>query len=373
MKKLKFIFLPIGAHDIAGNKRLKNLSKYLLLNHQAEVVFLYPLADKLLIRSKPLFILIKFLSLFIDIFRIVFVLIKEKAKDSSNYLYFYEGRHLMIHRIAVAKLLGYKILIDLVEDPNPLSYSKSITHKLRVIYFLGIYKLIPIFANGIIVVTKYLKYKIENDFNETVPVFLLTVTFDPDDFRKPSKPFPFPSIFYGGSYGDNYDFDSLFMAFNNLIPEYPELRLVLSGKIENEMAKKINEKILEPENILFLGFLSEDEYYYTICGMNILCMPRNNSLHANAGFPFKLAEYLATGNPVITSRVSDVSDYLEDDEAFIYEPLDYKKIEFYIRYILSNPEEASRTGERGKLRAGKLFAADSVERDFVEFISFITK
>jgi glycosyltransferase involved in cell wall biosynthesis len=41
-------------------------------------------------------------------------------------------------------------------------------------------------------------------------------------------------------------------------------------------------------------------------------MTRVGSGYANAGFPFKLGEFLATGNPVITTNVSDVSVYLEN-------------------------------------------------------------
>jgi glycosyltransferase involved in cell wall biosynthesis len=369
MKKLKIIFFPIGEHDTAGNKRLKNLAKYLYITGNSDVYFLYPYSDKLKRKSGSIFYLLKFVFLIIDLFRVLYILVRERRKRYLNFLYFYEGRHIMLHRIIAAKILGYKILIDLTENPNPLSYTKSKTQKARAIYFLCLYKIIPYYASGIVVVTKYLKNKIEKDFNYKVPVFLLTVTFDSDDFKVLSQPSDYPTIFYGGSYGNNYDFDSLFKAFNNIVPEFPKLKLVLSGKIGDDMLKQIKQQIVHKENLIFLGFLLEDQYYETICSMDILCMPRNNSIHANAGFPFKLAEYLATGKPVITSRVSDVSDYITDNDAFIYDPFDFKKLESFIRFILNNPDESLVVGKNGKLKAHKCFDAVNSSHDFYKFIA----
>jgi glycosyltransferase involved in cell wall biosynthesis len=369
MKQLKIIFFPIGEHDTAGNKRLKNLSRNLLDYENIKEYFFSPSGDSVKSASGIVGKLKKIILLFADIFRILYILIREREKGSRNILYFYEGRHLMLHRIMAAKILGYKILIDLVENPNALSHTKSITQKIRILYFLFMYKLMPLYANGIIVVSKYLKNKVVEDFKEKVPVLLMPVSYDSDDFKCEKQQYGYPTIFYGGSYGSNYDFDSLFKAFNSVIAEFPQLRLCLSGNIDDSMIKRISEAVTKPENIVFLGFLDEAVYYTTICSMNILCMPRNNTIHANAGFPFKLAEYLATGNPVITSRVSDVADYIADNEAFIYEPGDYGKMASVIKDIFSDPEHANKVGQRGKNKAEKCFDARSVSHEFYQFIS----
>ena len=47
--------------------------------------------------------------------------------------------------------------------------------------------------------------------------------------------------------------------------------------------------------ILSTGFLLEDEYYKILPHSDVLLMTRINSKYANAGFPFKLGEYLASG------------------------------------------------------------------------------
>jgi glycosyltransferase involved in cell wall biosynthesis len=134
------------------------------------------------------------------------------------------------------------------------------------------------------------------------------------------------------------------------------------------MKKKIMESIVNKNNVIFLGFLDEDVYFKTICSMSILCMPRNNTIQANAGFPFKLAEYFASGKPVITSRSSDVSAYVDDGDAFIYEPGDALKIESLIRQVLNDYEAALEVGSNGKLKAQKYFDSQNVAKEFYNFL-----
>jgi glycosyltransferase involved in cell wall biosynthesis len=369
MKTIKIILFPIGDFDTAGNKRLKNLEKYLMKQEGVEVYILKLLAGKSnQSKRNPLFYLSLFLYLFINIFYVSGVLIKQKKKGAINFLYFYEGYNLRFYRIIIAKLAGYKILIDLVENPHSMSYVKSITQKLKLFYFHFFYKAIPYYVTGLVVVSKFLQNLVKKDFTKDIPVFHLPVSFDPDDFNAAVKPYRHPAIFYGGSYGNNYDFDSLFKAFNNIVKEHPSATLYLSGKADESIKQMVKSKIEKNCNVEFLGFLDEELYYTTICNMDILCMPRNNSIQANAGFPFKLAEYLATGKPVIASRVSDVADYITDADAYIYEPGEYKEIEGIINKILSNPQQAGITGNNGKQKAVKYFSAGTATQQFYQYL-----
>jgi glycosyltransferase involved in cell wall biosynthesis len=368
MQNLKIVFFPIGKHDTAGNKRLKNLSKYLKKMENIKIYFFNPSGEKSDKLSGIFFYLQKIFYKFLDVFRIPLILFREREKGHQNILYFYEGRHLMLHRILLAKLLGYKILIDIVENPNSLEYSNSKMQTIRTLYFLFLYRIISFYANAIIVVSTLLKSKIENDFGGRIRVFLLAVSYDPDDFKVELQPYSYPTIFYGGSYGSNYDFESFFHAFNKISNEFPQLKLCLSGKMESSMEKKILDSIDNKNQVIFFGFLDEVSYFRTICSMSILCMPRNNTIQANAGFPFKLAEYLASGKPVITSRSSDVSDYVDDNDAYIYEPGDSLKIESMIRQILNDYETALKIGNNGMLKAQKYF--DS-QKNATEFYSFL--
>lgn len=369
MKSFNIIIIPIGEHDLAGNKRLSNLLEYLgaIDNTSVKIV---KIKKEQTFNSKSTFIkfISKFLLYFIECFRIIFVIIYERKKKFINVLYFYEGNNFLIHRILLARLLGYKIFLDLVENPNCVSYVKSITQKIRSMYFLFLYRFLPLVTDGIIVVSRYLENMVIRDFSGKLPVLHMSVSYNPENFKVKPNIYSQFCIFYGGSYGDNYDFDSLIKALNNLVKDFPKLKLYLSGNISGSKLENIRNMMHNKENLVYLGYLSEDEYYKVICGMDILCMPRNNSTQSNSGFPFKLAEYLATGKPVITSNVSDVMHYINANDAFIYEPGDSKKIELYLRKIFSNYEQALKVGENGKEKANYFFNSKKLALNFHDFL-----
>ncbi len=96
--------------------------------------------------------------------------------------------------------------------------------------------------------------------------------------------------------------------------------------------------------------------YAALNAATILCMTRIDIGYANAGFPFKLGEFLATGKPVIASRVSDVECMLENRrEAMLVEPGDSDGIVATAEYLIGNPDQAAAIGMKGRAKAKILF------------------
>ena len=44
----------------------------------------------------------------------------------------------------------------------------------------------------------------------------------------------------------------------------------------------------------------------------MLVLARPDNIQAKGGFPTKLGEYLATGNPVVVTKVGEIPNYLID-------------------------------------------------------------
>ncbi len=374
MEKINILFFSLGKHDVAGNKRLNNLAKYFGQNQYINTRIIKPAWDYANVHKLrgARYSLIKSACLLLNVFLFPFIIFKWKRANSKNLLYFYEAEHLLFHRLVLARLLGYKLIVDLVENPDSTAYATSILKKIRIQYFLLIYKTIPFFFSGVVVVSGYLKEKIIEDFKNKVPVFLLPVSYDPDDFLGVWPTIPH-SVFYGGSYGSNYDFLSLFKALGQVQHLCPHMKLYLSGKIPADIAELLKNEASLEKNVVLLGFLSEDDYFRTIKSMEVLCLPRNNTIQANAGFPFKLAEYLAAGNPVITSKVSDVAGYLSPKEAFIYEPDSFEELKNKIFEALSDKFKAKQVGENGRIAAEKFFNAKNQANDFFIFLKTALK
>lgn len=93
-----------------------------------------------------------------------------------------------------------------------------------------------------------------------------------------------------------------------------------------------------------------------IAGAIILVSARPFSLQAQYGFPTKVAEYLASGKPVVTSAHGDLSDLLIDGEnAFILENCAPDTISRVVKRVLADYDHASMVGEQGRALARSMF------------------
>ncbi len=371
-KGFKVVIFPVGSYDTAGNKRLKNLANKLKGLDDTHVSFIKLLGDNQnMVGYRVIYLMRQLLYFPANWIYTVYSLAREFDGERYNLLYFYEGKHVTPLRVLIAKIIGYRITIDMVEDPVSLMSIGSVFMKARMRLFLFMYRIATSYVDFFVVVSVFLKKRVEKDFNNRIPVYLLPVTYDNDDFNVEPRQFGSVSLLYGGSFGPNYDFRSFLSAVDKIQRDYPEIRLCLTGKIDVHVKEMVRSYIKDETVVMYLGFLSSEEYFKAIKGAHILLMPRNNTVHANAGFPFKLAEYLASGNPVITSVSSDVREYLTEDDAFLYEAGDTNAIESYIRYIIDNPVEATRRGFNGKQKASIFFDSEKVASGFFVFVKEI--
>ncbi len=105
--------------------------------------------------------------------------------------------------------------------------------------------------------------------------------------------------------------------------------------------------------------MEDIDFYPLLRNSDVLCMCRTESGFANAGFPFKLGEYLATGNPVICTKVSDVEYYLDDDDAYLIEPGNPQQITQALFSIVNDPETARAKGMKGLEKCRKFFSSET--------------
>ena len=130
--------------------------------------------------------------------------------------------------------------------------------------------------------------------------------------------------------------------------------------------------IFKPYKIIFKGFLSKDEYYNVLNECDIFCMTRINSQFANAGFPFKLGEFLATGKAVISTNVSDVNKFIRNGEnALIIRPSSEDEIAEALIYILKNPILINKLGTEGRKTAELNFDSEKISLDLFQIFGCI--
>ena len=160
------------------------------------------------------------------------------------------------------------------------------------------------------------------------------------------------NLVYCGSFGVKDGLKFLLDAFDQASNKYPNLHLTLVGT----PSEKIQKQVSLANNINVTGYLDDSEYWKKLYSADILCMTRIDSPFANAGFPFKLGEYLATGRVVIATDVGDVKNYLVDKrDALIVSPSSSQAIDTAIDYFISNIDDMPNIGVNGFERSKEFF------------------
>jgi len=160
-------------------------------------------------------------------------------------------------------------------------------------------------------------------------------------------------VFVGELYGDKDGVYGLVQAFINIGNEFPEADLIIVGDNNNKEAlhslySLINNSDLK-NRIIFTGKLNRSEIALQIKNSYCLVLDRPDNIQAKYGFPTKLGEYLASGKPVIITKVGDIPLYLKDNiNAYLAEPDNIESFSQKLRECLNNPKQAQKIGLEGQ-------------------------
>ncbi len=251
------------------------------------------------------------LSNFLKLFRYYFKgfhLIKKYKKKSKTNIFYCIGPINIENFLFVflAKLLGYKLVFDINEDYSFFEDKVKLNSRFKVWTIKQLDFVTCHWATAIIVVSTHLekKYLSQNGKH----VLLIPVTAK-ENFNSDKHVFNVPlQVVYAGTFDLKDGVSDIIEGFILFNKVKGNSILILTGKSDQQMMYK--EKYQDYPNIVFKGHLSDDQFYDLLRNADVMCMCRTNSGFSNAGFPFKLGEYLATGNPVISTKASDVENYL---------------------------------------------------------------
>jgi glycosyltransferase involved in cell wall biosynthesis len=100
-----------------------------------------------------------------------------------------------------------------------------------------------------------------------------------------------------------------------------------------------------------------------------LLIALTDSVQDTARFPQKISEYLASGNPVITTRNGEVPNYLKDGEsALIADRYDVSEFSAKMRWAMENPDASRSIGKRGREIGLKYFDISSYSEELKNLV-----
>ena len=214
--------------------------------------------------------------------------------------------------------------------------------------------------------------------SESTRMLILPMIVDFDRFiPKQNRNYSFdlkkPYIAFTGIMNNEKDgVDILIESFGEIAEEFPDLNLYLFGFWHYDTpGHLIQIKSLNLENrVFYMGTVDRDTIPEIISSAYLLVLPRPDSHQAQGGFPTKLGEYLATGNPVCATKVGEIPDYLEDEiSVFFAESKSIQSFAASMRKALSSPSKAIEVGKNGQKIARKYFDKNVLSVALFDFFS----
>lgn len=318
--------------------RAKTFGRRRMLELKGFVVLVYRLIKKreeidtiLLVSNAPLFIL--FFWLFTSILEMVYL--QEKSE-----LPFYNSK---------TKCMGSKWY--------------------QYLYTRYIYKCF----NGVLVISQPLYAYFKQKIRRNAELLLVPVIVDTDEFKVSVQGrMPF-TIVYCGNFTQSQDgILTLIEAFKSVTGRFSKASLCLVGdpssKIDKENVLSLIKKLSIEDKVVLTGYVSREKLRQLLCQATVLVLAKPSSQQADYCFPSKLAEYLATGNPVVVTKVGVIPEYLFDgDNAFLVEPDSPDALAKKLEFVFLNPELADNVGQSGRKTAVREFSYKAQAERIGEF------
>lgn len=316
------------------------------------------------------FFLIRQVDHFFGLMKICFLLLSEGRHNKTDAIIFYStstSSAVLLFLVTRVK----RIILVKEESEFPFVYLIK-NHYIRNFLYRYLHYLL---FDGLLLMTKRLinYFKDEKKISTLSIHIPMTVDFDRFNTVKKNHSSNKYIAFCGILNNEKDGVDLLIEAFSIVVKDFPEFYLYLIGdsisqEVYQSYQKNIESKKLN-KKVVFTGRVDKDMIPELLCNASILVLARPKSIQAEGGFPSKLGEYLATGNPVVVTRVGEIPDYLTDGEnVFMAEPGDVESLTNKIKEVLSNYKLAIEIAEKGKSVAIDNF---NYEKQAEKILSFI--
>ena len=150
-------------------------------------------------------------------------------------------------------------------------------------------------------------------------------------------------VLYIGRLHKSKGIDLLVKAISQLSNELDHLRLVIVGPDEGYKSEleELVQSLKVNENILFTGFISNDEKKTAFVDADVFVTP------SFSGFPITFLEACACGTPIVTTNNGDKLEWIHDKVGYVVE-YDENQLKDAILKILTYDTLSKRFGEDGK-------------------------
>lgn len=301
-----------------------------------------------------------------------FLLSKLAIRKEVDIMFFYPNGSFawLIYYRLFSLIFNFPIIAHYVEFRSAFGSRKSLLDKISDKLFD---KYFVYFTDGILPISEFLMVHLQH-IGCKKPLLKVPPLTDFTDFLNIDRDFSANYFLYVGSAAYLEAVRMIFEAFELADNKDFELHLVVSGN-PSEMAllKNLLDKSRKAKSIKMLSNLTYPDLLKKYINSKANLIPLSNSMQDTARFPQKIAEYLASGNPIITTNNGEVPYYFQDENnALVAESYSPEAIAKKMTYVANYPEQAAEIGKRGYELGIKYFDLNAFKLNINKFVDSIT-
>ena len=237
------------------------------------------------------------------------------------------------------------------------------------------YQLIMPLYDGILPISHNLYQLYNGLLGNKVMYKVIPVLVDTREFNSKENPkIKSDYIAYTGNLSDSKDgMSNQIRAFANALETYPDLKFVIIGKPQFEKHfQKVQQLIKElniQDKVIFTGYVSRGDLINYLIHAKALTLFKPKGIQSDYCFPSKIAEYLASARPVVTTATGELINCLQHQEnAYLSSPEDENAFANNLIQALSNDKVSDRIGENGRDLAQQNFEYSNQSKAIIDFI-----
>ena len=230
-------------------------------------------------------------------------------------------------------------------------------------------------ADAIFSLSEFAKKNISNAYH--IPSFKIKVTYAgvDDSFFLEKKSYgyvqkanKFSLLFCGRLNGkEQKGVDILLKSFPLILKKHQVTLKIIGSGPRLEQYKIFARDLGIEKSVKFLGFIKHNELPKHYSETDLFVLPSRRE-----SFGLVLAEAMAAGLPVVSTRVGAIPEVVKDGETGLLVPPDNpQKFADAVNFLLSNPQKMKMMSEKGRERARKYFTWDKVAERVLKYYEAI--
>ncbi|HKI77828.1 MAG TPA: glycosyltransferase family 4 protein [Ignavibacteriaceae bacterium] len=310
--------------------------------------------------NQIIYILQSFLFIIVAFFRLLPLSIKRRYKviqahNLPDYLIF---------AAILQKIFGVKLILDIHDPSVDLFEEKWPGKKNGTLKFLNAKaeKYSCKLADNLITVTNTCKERLIERGNSSDKISLILNSANEDLFefnsaRRFIEITKGVKLMYHGTIAERFGLHNVICALPILLKEIPESILNIYGRYEGSYLIKLKNLVSDLnlcENVNLNGKIAREQIPALIKNHDIGIVPYLQTDYMNLALPTKAFEYIATGLPVIATKLKDLYETFDDQSITYVEDDKPEGIANAIKYLCSNPQTRKKRMVNAKQKLSEL-------------------